>query len=259
MSSQPGCALFYPEEDGVVIGGKRLGFPSPIRIDFVLIASEYSEPSVGLRIFFLRGHIDAASFHTTSGELARSLVFIIRFRAGTFTVSGESISDEVHARLRGSLPEEGDKKMYLLHLKLNEGEKSTVEGLGFPFVGETQQISNYVNVGTKIEGVRTLREMISQTEFHILLPNNGLEKKVDRQFAIDMAKGKSPIYPYGTEYVAFYYNFLRSVFICFSPSLTLVYHNSDQLALILRRIENNTNMDTGTTGIWIDGGSRPKR
>jgi len=79
----------------------------------------------------------AVAFANVDGKPSESLIDVIievRLHVGTWASTGEVVSDKLLAALPACETTK-TAKMCILKLKLNDGEKPSVEGFGFPFIG----------------------------------------------------------------------------------------------------------------------------
>ena len=191
------CGLFYPEET-VVIGGKKIGYPTQLQTDFVISNPFYNYAYLGLAFRFPRKNDHVASFfRLTDGTPFPDQVITLRFLAGTFEVLGEKMSDDQFRKLPAADPPRDENKMFIVRLKLRAGCKAIVDGLGTAFIGDTDEVDGYINAGTKIQGFRALHDILSQDTFHLLFRDHGLGPKVEKQFEKDVPLPSEPIFPYG--------------------------------------------------------------
>jgi hypothetical protein len=193
------CALFYPKEN-YVIGGQNMGFPDNLRLDFLIsnTKSKLSRSYLALGIRFPRFADDVASyFRPRDGSPSPDLQVTVRFFPGTFTVKAEPLADDVFTVLQPTMPIEN--RMCLVHLTMVDDQKPSVDGLGLPFRGETPEIDSYINLGAKIQGFRTLREILNQTSFCFLFKDSHIMARAKEQFVNSLAVSSGPTYPYGNE------------------------------------------------------------
>jgi len=194
------CALVFQDGDNVrIVGGQKIGYPTHHRTNFCLSGQPNRRPSVGIRIYFPRSAHNAVAFAGGDGKPSPALVIEIRLHVGTWT----STADEVSDKLLAALPaRETTKtaKMCVLRLRLNDGEKAAVDGLGFPFIGNGED-DGIVNHGHLMEGVKSLRDICTQTEFTLLFGGAFLIPKGRTNFKQDFPDPVREVFPYSAGYV----------------------------------------------------------
>ncbi|KAM0440830.1 hypothetical protein ACHAPT_000131 [Fusarium lateritium] len=194
------CAIYYPDIS-VVLGGAKIGFPDSLHTEFVVHNPTYGQAHIGLNIHFPRidENIAAASFYRArDGQPSPNYVVSIRFFPGTFDIQGHELSDSDYLTLLGSGSSAQDNKMAVVHVTLKPHEAPpAVDGIGLPFEGPTRMINDYINADTKIQGFRSLHEILSQNEFYLLFPDRHVLPRANAGFKEDLPSHYNPTYAYG--------------------------------------------------------------
>lgn len=181
------CALIYADSEKgpfAIIGGGsgNLGWPSRHRMHFACLPNpQFQRPSVRIKISFPIAPDTAATHYNRNGRCHRIHYIEVILYAGTFTSRAEIVSEEMLARL----PErEGidDKPLTLMRFNLNENCTTSVGGLGVPFQARDAEDHEVLNCGKPLEGVRTITQILAQTEFFVLVHSGELLEKAQTGF-----------------------------------------------------------------------------
>lgn len=193
------CALLYPE-DKVVVAGEKFRLPHTSSAELVVSAPMLGEPFVQITIFLDRKKTTDASYVRAVdghpfGKKSMYLDVSVRFPVNTFTTSCEELSDELHQTIFNAPA--GEKKMGVIRLTLLPDEQPVFRNVGSPFVGSDDETSQLVLDGGLLQGFRSLRDILTQTEFHLLVKDCGYKARADVSFARDLKTELPPAYPYG--------------------------------------------------------------
>ncbi|OIW27745.1 hypothetical protein CONLIGDRAFT_716169 [Coniochaeta ligniaria NRRL 30616] len=125
---------------------------------------------------------------------------MLQFRPGSFNAWTEELSDEQLRRLPSSVVEW--YRPMVLRLDLHDGEKAALACASMPFDGATAEIDNYVNAGAKINGFRSLRDILRQDEFNILVrpQSDGMTESLNFGGFYAQHERSKPVYPYGRDH-----------------------------------------------------------
>lgn len=187
------CALAYPEHDQgpiPIIGGGsgRLGWSSSHKVYFVCVPSPtYERPSIRIKIGFPIAADTPATHHSRNGRPGTTHYIEFVLYAGTFTSSAEVVSETMLARLPKRTETDG-RPLALLRFKLKEGCTTPVRGVGTPFKPRDAEDYEALNFGKRLEGVRSLAEIHSQTEFTVLAYSGELLQKAQAGFKKDFGE-----------------------------------------------------------------------
>lgn len=107
----------------------------------------------------------------------------IKLLPGTFDVQAHELTDEDYVTLHGLGSSAKDNNTADVYLKLKSDQASLViKGIGLAFEGATQVIDDYINAKTKIQGFRSLSNILAQHEFHFLFRDRGILPKAGAEF-----------------------------------------------------------------------------
>lgn len=186
------CALLYTEPDQGPLaiiggGGGRLGWTSRHVLQFVCVpvwAARYQRPSIRIKIGFPMA-CDQPAIQWSKEEQSQNTHYIeIILYAGMFTSSAEIVSEDLLARLP-SRKETNNRLLTLMQFHLNEGSTTSARGLGTPFQAKYPDDDQVIHSGRPLEGVRSISEILSQTEFYVLVESEDLLKRARDQFRSD--------------------------------------------------------------------------
>ena len=194
------CALVFQDGNNMrIVGGQKMGYPMNHRTQFCWSNQANRRSSVGIRIQFPRLPNSAAAFADVEGHPSEAFFVDIRLHVGTWTSTSEEVSDQLLTALPARETTK-TAKMCMLRFKLNDGEKPFVEGFGLPYIGNDKD-NLIVSGDGLLDGVKSLRDICSQTEFTLLFGGLHLMPKGRTNFQQDFPDPVRDVFPYSIEYV----------------------------------------------------------
>ncbi|KAJ6439573.1 transcription factor SPT20 [Purpureocillium lavendulum] len=195
------CALYYPDCN-VVIGGRRMGFPRNLQTWFLVRNSGFTKPYVAFIMSLPREDNNGSVYFTVNnGAISKSLSIMVKFMAGSFSVTEHrKLSESEVLQLQGHAG--GSEEMALVRLVVNDVRGRTIIGAGTPFRGYNGTIHGYVNAAGKVQGHKSLREIVHQHEFCFIFRGSSLLSDAKDEFARRLRPHapEAKHYDYGSQY-----------------------------------------------------------
>jgi hypothetical protein len=192
------CAILVDYKLARVIGGKRIGWPSNHRSQFINSRGRdaVSRPFVGVQIIIPRDPNGAATHFGSTDKPTQDHFITLKLWHDSFTYAAVELPKFVRDTLPTIMKNEKGpaEQVSVIQLNLKDGHRAVLDGFGIPTTTASPADSDALFSGGNFDGVKPLLDLAAQREFRIIIPEEGPQKAPRKWFLEDLGFGVCKIF-----------------------------------------------------------------